>query len=191
MNYLAHLYLAEDSAESILGNFLGDFVKGSTFKDYSEGIQKGIQQHRKIDVFTDAHPVFLETKQWINPKNRRYAGIVIDIFYDHFLASQWSNYSKISLNQFSKQFYKLLEDNEKILPERLQKVVPKITSENWLMSYLNISGIDQSLKKLSLRVKRENYLETAVDDLVKHYPIIENSFINFFPDLIKFNQTLK
>ena len=81
MNYLAHLYLAEDSPESILGNFLGDFVKGSTLKDYSEGIQKGIQQHRKIDVFTDAHPVFLETKQWIHPNNRRYAGIVIDIFY--------------------------------------------------------------------------------------------------------------
>jgi len=191
MNYLAHLYLAGDSQESILGNFLGDFVKGSAIHCYSQGIQQGIKQHRKIDAFTDSHPVFIDSKRLISQSNRRYAGILVDIFYDHFLATQWETYSAIPLNKFTIEFYKLLEDSENILPESLKRVLPRLKHENWLMSYGDVQGINQTFHRLALRIKRENNVKDAVKDLTYNYQYFKSNFKEFFFDLMAYNQTLK
>src|SRR6476469_1163611 len=112
MNYLAHLYLADNSPESILGNLLGDFVKcQAAFNIYPIAIKKGIQLHRQVDAYTDSHAVVRESKKLISNINKRYAGIIIDVFYDHFLAKNWLTYSSIPLNEFAANVYAILQDN--------------------------------------------------------------------------------
>jgi acyl carrier protein phosphodiesterase len=191
MNYLAHLYLAEDTPESLLGNLLGDFVKGSAINIYSEAIQIGIIHHRQIDAYTDSHPTAIASKTLISPLNKRYAGIAVDIFYDHFLASQWYRYSNIPLDSFARKVYQLLEDYRSILPTSLQRAAPSIISRNLLVSYANIDEIRGVLNRLSSRIKRENYLGSAIEDLVTNYDRLGLHFHRFFPDLVDFTNGLR
>ncbi|MBW4575209.1 MAG: DUF479 domain-containing protein [Aphanothece sp. CMT-3BRIN-NPC111] len=191
MNYLAHLYLAEDSSDSLLGNFIADFVKGSAINRYSDEIRKGIELHRKVDAFTDSHPLFKESKKLMSDEHKRYAGITVDIFYDHFLAKNWSKYSTITLKEFTSKVYDVLEINADILPKNLQIGLPKIKLENWLMCYETIQGINLTLKRVSLRLKRNNNLAAATEDLKANYQKLEYYFKLFFPDLIKYVQSIK
>ena len=186
MNYLAHLYLAEDSPESLLGNLLGDFVKGRGIESYSDEIKKGIKFHQKVDVYTDSHPIFRKSKQLISSDNRRYAGLLIDVFYDHFLAKNWLDFSSVTLKEFALNVYGVLQINEAILPEKLKSVLPHIIQKNLLMSYADITGIDAALKRLSLRVKRENNIGSASGELINNYKQLELDFYSFFPELIDY-----
>jgi len=190
MNYLAHLYLAEDTPESILGNFLGDFVKGTGISHYSDSIKKGIDTHRKVDAFTDLHPLFKQSKRLICDRNRRYAGVIVDIFYDHFLAKNWSEYSHVSLLEFSLKVSRIFKEHNLILPETLRSNVLSLGLEKLLMSYANIEGINKSLQKVSQRSKRETQLESSVDDLINNYEELESNFSKFFPDLVEYTYSL-
>lgn len=191
MNYLAHLYLAEDIPESILGNLLGDFVKGQGAKAYCDEIKRGIQLHQKVDIYTDSHPVFRESKRLISSVNRRYAGIIVDVFYDHFLAKNWLNYSSITLQNFTLKVYKILQNNEAILPESLKKSLENIISRNLLMSYAEIKGINFALQRISVRLKRKNSLGCASEELTENYELFEADFKRFFPDLIDYVKRLR
>jgi acyl carrier protein phosphodiesterase len=191
MNYLAHLYLAEDSPESILGNLLGDFLKGWRADNYCEPIRKGIQLHRKVDLYTDLHLIVRDSKRLISPVNQRYAGIIVDVFYDHFLAKDWSDYSPISLQSFTSKVYDILQKNEAILPDSLRNYLPNIIHRNLLMSYAEISGIKFALQRISARLKRENQLESASEDLLTNYECFELNFRQFFPELISYVKTLR
>jgi len=193
MNYLAHLFLAKNTAESQIGNLLGDFVKGHLEQYetiYSNEIITGIKTHRQVDFFTDTHPIYLRSKNRISNSYRRLAGIIIDICYDHFLANHWNLFSHENLDIFVQKIYVILKNNQEILPERLKKILPRIISENWLSSYKNISGINLTFVRLSKRLKRENNLATATNELLKNYPEIESDFLIFFPEVINYVQTL-
>ncbi|AFY78402.1 MAG: DUF479 domain-containing protein [Hydrococcus sp. C42_A2020_068] len=192
MNYLAHLFLAEDTPESRIGNLLGDFVKGSLERyktHYSESILKGIETHRRVDFFTDTHYFYKESKQRLSKIHRHFSGVIIDIFYDHFLAKNWSQFSKESLEEFADKIYKILEKNRNILPERLQRNLPVMISENWLVLYKKIEGIDLACQRLSRRIKRANSLALAQDELLKNYDEIELDFLSFFPEIINYVET--
>lgn len=192
MNYLGHLYLADDTAESLIGNLLGDFVKGSLNKDtYPLAIAQGIKLHRKVDVFTDSHQVFRASVNRITAARRRFAGIMVDIFYDHFLAKNWSRYSAIPLPNFSQNVYTVLTHHHWILPERLQRMLPYIVGEDWLTSYANISAIHRTLNRLSKRFKRDNRLMNSSEELVANYELLETDFHEFFPDLIRYVETYR
>src|SRR6476661_6124760 len=117
MNYLAHLFLSEGTPESLIGNLLGDFVKGTPVNLYPEEIRKGIDLHRKVDSYTDSHAIVRSSKSLVCADRRRFAGVLIDVFYDHFLAKNWLEYSEIPLRDFSRHVYKILQDNRDILPE--------------------------------------------------------------------------
>lgn len=184
MNYLAHLFLADDTPESLLGNLLGDFMKGVVKEQFSNSIQQGIELHRKIDSYTDSHPVVRNAKHLISLERRRYAGVLLDVFYDHFLAKYWTNYSSITLQDFSQKVYNILWENQSILPDKLRLAVPKIIEQDWLNSYQEISGIELALNRLAHRAKKGNALAGGVEDLNAHYQEIDYSFKNFFPDLI-------
>lgn len=189
MNYLAHLYLAEDSPESILGNLLGDFVKGRQIENYCYEIKKGIYLHRKIDCYTDSHPIILDSKKLISSPYRRYAGVLLDVFYDHFLAKNWLDYSSVPLNQFTAKVYQILQDNEAILPDSLKKVLCHIINSNLLMSYKETQGITNALRRMSTRLKRSNNLGSGCDELIANYERFEGDFCQFFPELIKYVKT--
>jgi acyl carrier protein phosphodiesterase len=189
MNYLAHLYLAEDTPESLIGNLLGDFVKGSLETNqtrYCREILKGIKTHRQVDFFTDTHLIYRKSKQRLNKIHRHFSGVIIDIFYDHFLAKNWSLFSFESLEEFSQKIYRVLENNRLILPEKMQRLLPVMKAENWLVLYRDIRGIELTFNRLSRRVKRENNLLLAREDLEQNYQEIESDFLAFFPQTIDY-----
>ena len=188
MNYLGHLYLAEDNAASLVGNFLGDFVKGAIRTDLPDEIRHGIALHRKVDVFTDSHEVFRSSLRRITTTRRRFAGIMMDMFYDHFLAKNWQQFSQIPLQQFSENVYGALLEHYTLLPDRLKRMLPYLIEENWLVSYREISSIDRALNRLSRRFKRENTLLNSAEELEANYKELEADFYQFFPDLIQFAQ---
>ncbi|PSB01424.1 ACP phosphodiesterase [Merismopedia glauca] len=186
MNYLAHLFLSEPTPESMIGNFLGDFVKGSLESRYTEEIRRGIDLHRKVDIYTDSHPIFCASKRIIAPERRRFAGILIDVFYDHFLAKNWHKYSDISLVDFSQNFYQALQDCQNILPESVKLRLPQIIGCDVLRSYQEISGIDRALQSISARFKRVNNLADGLEDLESNYQQIGSDFAVLFPDAIDY-----
>jgi acyl carrier protein phosphodiesterase len=191
VNYLAHLLLADGSAESLIGNLLGDFLRGVDRTQYSEAIQRGIRLHHAVDSFTDSHEIFARSRKRLQPPYRRYAGVLVDIFYDHFLAVRWADYSREPLAGFSQTAYQTLNTNEAILPERLRRMLPYMTSEDWLTSYRTREGVDRTLRRLSRRLKRENPLPTAVCQLDEHYQELETDFLVFFPQLMQFARQRK
>ena len=191
MNYLAHIFLAENNPESIIGNLLGDFVKGRLEKYhylYSDKILQGIENHRQIDYFTDHHRVFLDSKRRISSQQRRFAGIIVDICYDHFLARNWSSFTSERLESFSQRIYKILQQNLPILPEKLQQAVPRMIAEDWLTSYRDYQGICLTFTRLSRRVKFTNHLSEAATELMNNYKELESDFLQFFPELIGYVQ---
>lgn len=186
MNYLAHLFLSDDSTGLIVGGLLGDFVKGALGDRYSADVRRGIELHRKIDVFTDAHSMVRLSKSHIPAERRRFAGIAVDIFYDHFLAKNWSVYSAVSLQDFSRRVYRALEERSDILPDRLKQSLPAMIENDWLMSYRELRAIEAILARTSRRLRRENPVAQTMDDLLSNYDDLETEFKNFFPDLIEF-----
>ena len=189
MNYLAHLLLAEKSAQSCIGNLLGDFVKGSLekYKDvYSETIIKGIRTHRQVDNFTDKHRIYIRSKHRISLSRRRFSGIIIDICYDHFLARHWAVFSDEKLENFLADIYQILKDNEDIFPARLQNILPRMIAEDWLNSYKYLEGVSLTFARLSRRLNRSNNLADAVEELINNYSEIETDFLSFLPQLISY-----
>lgn len=191
MNYLAHLYLAEDEPESLIGSLMGDFAKGRIDEALAPGIRWGIVVHRRVDVFTDAHAIVGRSKRRLRPEFRRYGGILVDLYFDHFLALQWSRYSDVPLGDFSQRVYRILEDHRKNLPPRMQRGVSYMIDNDLLLSYREIDGIRRALIGIEGRLKRQSRLREAVSDLEHNYPFLEADFAGFFPELIDYVGQLK
>ncbi|MBV8636079.1 MAG: DUF479 domain-containing protein, partial [Burkholderiaceae bacterium] len=135
MNYLAHIYLASQSDEAMIGALLGDFAKADYAGAYTPEIEREIAIHRKVDAFTDSHPVVLAAKELFEPGRRRFAGILLDMFYDHVLIVNWTRYSDQPVDELIERFYRALEARRAILPERLQRMLPYMVGQDWLGSY--------------------------------------------------------
>ena len=186
MNYLAHLYLSEPHEEAWLGSLMGDFVKGPLDGRYGSEITRAIAMHRKIDAFTDTHPVVLQSKSRMSTERRRYAGIMVDMFYDHFLARHWRDFHDEPLAEFTGRVYRVLERYQPILPERLQRMAPMMVQWDWLGSYADIGSIYTALNRMGQRLKRENRLLNSADELVGNYTQLETDFRAFLPDVLRY-----
>ena len=191
MNYLAHLFLAGDSAESMIGNLAGDFVKGPLHDRFSPAITAGIVMHRRIDAFTDAHPEVAAFRRVLIPEIGHYARVVADVFFDHFLASNWSRYSGETLEAFLARTYATIDPHIDELPGRLAFVYPRLRDEQWMLSYASLEGIHTSLLYLSRRLSRRPRLETSVHHLTDSRDILEHHFARFFPDVHRFAIALR
>jgi acyl carrier protein phosphodiesterase len=190
MNYLAHLFLGDRTPEGFIGSLLGDFRKNLCWERYSPEILQGIDLHQKIDIFTDRHPIFCSSKQFIDPSRRRFAGIILDVFYDHCLAKHWSDYASIPLEHFAQTVYQALQLHQEILPERLQRSLPFMVQQDWLSSYRSLTGVARSLRGIARRLRRETTIDRGIDDVQTHYVALEQSFQLFFPELQTYVQTL-
>jgi len=184
MNFLAHAFLAHPSIPLTIGNFIGDFVKGKQLELYDPEISKGIIMHREIDTFTDNHLYFKLSRSRIRDKYNHYSGVIIDLFYDHFLAKNWMDYSDIPLNIFTLNLYDIILEHEEIIPEKARYMLPYMVKSNWLLNYGTIEGIDRSLKGLSKRTNFRSGMENACQDLLNHYSELEDDFRKFFPEII-------
>lgn len=187
MNFLAHLYLSGNNKQIMIGNLIADHIQGNKFNHFSKNIQKGIQLHRKIDSFTDAHPTVRKSKRRLHERYGHFDGIIIDIFYDYFLAKNWKNYSQIPLNIYTQSVYSLLFDNIHILPEKTQEMLPYMVKYNWLYNYQFLKGIEEVLNGMNRRTKGKSKMNLAINDLKELEPKFEEDFTSFFNDLCVFN----
>ena len=182
MNYLAHLFLSRDDPESMIGNLAGDFVKGTLRDQFTPGIREGIMQHRHIDAFTDTHPHVAAFRRVLIPDHGHYARVISDIFLDHFLATNFSEYSDESVEQFVSRVFSTMDGQPR--PGRLAAVYPYIPS--WIVSYRHIEGVRGALGGISRRLSRRPHLETATHHLIDSRPELERRFREFFPDVVAF-----
>jgi len=186
MNFLAHVYLSGNSDEISIGNFIGDYVKGSNYNNYPDLIRKGILLHRSIDDFTDHHPIVHHSKAILYQKYRRYSGVIVDIFYDHFLTLEWGNFSRQPLSDFISQFYDNLFIHYAFLPKEIKDFLPTCLNENWINTYGTINGIKRTFKKMSARTSLPKKSWQSVRELKKNYSAFREDFVEFFPLLINF-----
>tara|TARA_R110002050_G_scaffold115520_1_gene231683 strand:+ start:54 stop:638 length:585 start_codon:yes stop_codon:yes gene_type:complete len=192
MNFLAHIYLSGKDESIIIGNFIADGIKGKRYQNYPPQIAKGILLHRAIDTFTDAHPIVHQSTARLHKNYSHYSGVIVDILYDHFLAKNWSEYSDEPLDEYVEHFYDLLRKNFTILPARIQRMMPYMIADNWLLSYATIEGISSILAQMNVRTKGVSKMNLAVAELEEFYDEFEAEFTTFFAELIQFsNQKLQ
>ncbi|WP_369754004.1 ACP phosphodiesterase [Flavobacterium sp. WC2409] len=183
MNFLAHIYLSGDNDLIKIGNFMADGIRGKHFETFPLDVQKGIVLHRAIDTFTDAHPVFRQSTKKLHKRYHHYAGVIVDVFYDHFLAKNWTTYSDENLEEYIQRFYQSLNDNKPVLTEKTIGLMPYMIKQNWLLSYQTVAGINQILTQMDSRTKNESQMRFATEELQEFYVDFEQEFTDFFEDL--------
>lgn len=188
MNFLAHIYLSGENDYIKIGNFMADSLQGRKPETFIADIKKGILLHRAIDTFTDAHPVFRQGTKRLHPVYHHYAGVIMDIYYDHFLAKNWNKYSTIPLTDFASDFYSLLKNNTELLTEQTKSIIPYITDHNWLVSYSTVQGIGRTLSQMDKRTRDKSGMRYAVKELLDNYKAFEDEFTLFFEELIVFSR---
>ncbi len=186
MNFLAHVYLAGGSDHAIVGSLMGDFVKGPLSGRYGTEITRALTLHRRIDAYTDAHHVVRESRHRVSPARRRFAGVLVDMFYDHFLARHWDEYNHVPLQRFTARIYAVLREHHALLPERLQDIAPGMAAADWLGSYRHVEAVGLALDRMGQRLKRGNALLCSAEELLAHYEAFDADFRAFFPDVVRF-----
>jgi acyl carrier protein phosphodiesterase len=195
LNFLAHIYLSGENPEVVFGNFIGDGVKGNQSQSYSPNVQKGIALHRFIDEYTDNHPLNSEARKLIRPHFRKYSGVVLDMYFDHFLSVNWEAYHTVSLETYADETHRLLNQFEHQMPEKTKRFFHYMKMYNWLVNYRDVEKLRSVFNGMAGRTSFESNMEIADKVLVEHYQSLENTFGLFFPDLqesaIKYRRTLK
>lgn len=185
MNHLAHLYLSRHSEKMMVGNFIADAIKGKRYADFEAEIAQGIIMHRAIDTFTDSHHIVSHSKIYFRVQYGLYSPVLVDLFYDHFLAREWNAYSAMPLADFSAYSYHIFEKYFNVMPSRYQYMFPYMQKEDWLSNYRHLEGIQRSLTGLSRRIRNNPGIENALTELKQNYSAIESDFNQYFPQLVK------
>ena len=191
MNFLAHIYLSDNNDLIKIGNFMADGIRGKHFEHLPADVQKGIILHRAIDTYTDSHLVFRQSTKRLHERYHHYSGVIVDVFYDHFLAKNWSRYSNEKLADYVGRFYQSLHDNFEILNEKTQHMMPYMIDRNWLVNYQYKEGIARILFQMDQRTKNNSKMQYSIEELEQFYSEFENEFTLFFEDLRNYvNQKL-
>lgn len=168
----------------MVGNFIGDFVRGrNIYNQFPKHVALGIELHREIDEFTDSHTVVLESKIRLRAKYRHYAPVIVDMFYDHFLARNWASYNAQPLQDYAQHCYRVLQKFEPILPAQVKYLMPYMVEGNWLLNYAKPEGIHRALSGMARRTPYDSKMDEAIGELTEHYAAFEQEFVRFFPDL--------
>ncbi|WP_124980545.1 acyl carrier protein phosphodiesterase [Nonlabens xiamenensis] len=186
MNYLAHIFLSEKESQLRIGNFIADSVRGKDFSMFPEPVAEGIILHRLIDTYTDQHPIVRQSKDLIRREYGHWSSVIVDIYYDHFLAANWSTYHSEPLESYVDKFYQDLVDHYDILPERVQNFLPIMMEQNWLVSYASIEGISRIFYQMNRRTKGKSGMDFAPMDLIKYYDQLQQHFHLFMQELIAY-----
>jgi len=162
---------------------MADGIRGKQFEHFPQDVQKGIVLHRSIDTYTDSHDVFRQSTKRLHERYHHYAGVIVDIIYDHFLAKNWTKYSDEKLEDFINRFYSSLHENYDILTEKTQGMMPYMIENNWLLSYQTVGGIHKILTQMDRRSKNLSKMQYASEELVEFYSEFEQEFTLFFEDI--------
>lgn len=191
MNHLAHLLLAHSRPASIIGNLAGDFVKGPLDDTLPPAIRAGIQLHRRVDSFTDAHPTVRAAKRAFSDRRRRFAGVILDVAFDHFLSVHWDRFHNEERRVFIDRVYATLTDHHPSLPGQLRKVAPVMIRRDWLARCETLAGAGDVLDRIAARSSRAEPLIGSIEEVVRSLEVLEASFLDYFPDAIAFAEQEK
>jgi acyl carrier protein phosphodiesterase len=184
MNFLAHAHLSGDNDKLLVGNFIADFVKGKAALDRYDGdIRNGILLHRAIDAYTDTHPTVTLSKNRLREKYRHYSGVIVDVFYDHFLAKNWNDFHAVPLEKFAAGVYTIIDAHIDVVPDDVTIFFPYMKRGNWLVSYGRTEGIGRALTGMARRTPYQSKMDESLNDLIRHYDAFEEEFREFFPHL--------
>ena len=186
MNFLAHAVLSFENPELMVGNFIADFVKGNDYLEYPEPIKKGILLHREIDQYTDQHPRVRISKGKLHDRYSHYSGVIVDMYYDHFLAANFFKFHKTELRLFAQHVYHTMDNSRTPLPKQAARMLHYMSRGDWLFSYATIPGIERALLGLSQRTKFNSGMEFAGDSLRQNYRSFYEDFMIFFPKVMSF-----
>jgi len=185
MNFMIHLYLSDDDPKIIVGNFMGDFVKGRVDNEHPHPFGAGIILHRGIDSFAQQHPAFSRSRHRLADRYGLYRGVMVDLFFDHFISSEWFAWSAEPLDVWLLRTREIVERYRSQLPEQLQTLLPVIFND-LLPSYREVEGIGRALERMSRRIRRPNPLAGGEQELVAHYEGLQDDFRRFLPDVITY-----
>lgn len=191
MNFLAHAYLSGDDNDILFGNFVADSIKGKMLDQYSEKIRQGVLLHRNIDTFTDNHPLVRQAVIDLRPEFGKFSAVVLDIYFDHYLALHWNQYSGIELAEYASNMYSILFKRFGISPPRSKRILPYMYAQNWLVGYANFRDLERVFRGMSRRSSFESGMERAVDHLKRNHEKFELVFFGFFPELIVFSENFR
>ena len=190
MNYLAHLALAYPNEDLVVGNFIGDHVRNKDLPQFSLPIQAGIEMHRSIDTFTDSHMVSKTLRQLLFNTHRHVGRVLLDVFYDHFLAVHFLALHGMTLQNFIGLIYPLLESKQQLMPVSAQQYVIGMIAQNWLEKYASTAGISEILSKMAKRSGIDD-LSLGTESLKRYYEQINDGFLAFYPELITYANFIK
>lgn len=183
MNFLAHIYLSGNDELIKIGNFMADGIRGKDYENYPPKIKTGILLHRFIDSYTDSHPVFRQSTKRLHEKYSHYSGVIVDMFYDHFLCKNWSNYSDENLSDFVQHFYTSLRENYDVLTDKTKHLLPYMEKGNWLYNYQFLDELEIILSQMDYRTKNKSKMRFSINELKEYYSEFESEFTLFFEDL--------
>lgn len=185
MNYLAHAFLSFNDEHLTVGNFIADHIKTAEAEKLPERIKQGVLLHRRIDYFTDTHPLFIKSKRHLYDGFERYSGVLIDIYYDHLLAKNFRKFSEVDLHPFTKNIYTVLQNNRQHLPESSMGFLNYVLDNNTFFEYSKIEGIELVLKHLSYRINHGILLNESLPLFLQNEKAIEEDFFEFMEHLIR------
>jgi acyl carrier protein phosphodiesterase len=186
MNHLAHLFLAPDSPEARVGSVMGDFVRGVDLSTYPDEIVHGVHHHRAVDSFTDSHPAVLDSKRLFSQRRRRFAGVALDILYDHYLLRHWYRFAETDRDRFIQQVYGEFENYEHLMPETMARVTRRMVAGDWFGAYQSLDSIGHALDRVASRIRFANRFDGMIEEIYQHEEELEANFLVFFPELKHF-----
>lgn len=186
MNYLAHCFLSCSEEDLLVGNFIADSIKNKDLILLDDRVREGVYLHRKIDTYTDTHPIVKLGTSRLHKRHGKYAPVIIDIYFDYLLVKNWQKYSGQTLDAFTKETYLSLANRSEEMPDKLRLALPRMIENNWLMSYGTEDGIRFTFSRVQKRVKRPELLEGAMDSLLDDFEAFNEEFNRFFPDVLEY-----
>jgi acyl carrier protein phosphodiesterase len=184
MNWLAHLYLAEDTPHAWIGNLVGDFARGLDPTSLHPLVRAGLEHHRDIDRFTDAHPLHRASRARFAERFRHFSGVLVDLYYDHFLALAWERWSTEPLPDFASRVHRVLAEHESLLSPELSAAAPRLERAQWLLSYRDDAGLTRVLHGIESRTRHRTSLVPSLEILNTERAALQAEFDAFFPELV-------
>ena len=184
MNYFAHLVLSQPTVESAVGNLLGDFARGIDQAALDPAVLAGLKNHRAVDRFTDSHPKVKALKQCFSQKRRRFAGIALDVYFDHLLVSYWQDFDHRNIDDAIAEYYLRMEQGQALMPgSEMRRVTSRMIAHDWFGSYRDIDSVAEALDRIATRIRFPNAFDNAIEDLLSNEDLIQSVFLQFYPEL--------
>lgn len=183
MNYFAHLTLAQPTAASKVGNLMGDFMRGVREQDLPPAVRDGLHNHRLVDRFTDTYPLVVDSRRLFSPARRRFAGVAMDVLFDHFLIRHWERFYEQPVPQAIRDEYDWLRTGQPLMPARMQVVTGRMVDYDWFSHYADLKNVGEALDRIAGRVRFANQFRGMIEEIDHHYAELEAVFLTLYPAL--------